>query len=194
MPAYRIVDISVSNWEPFREYVRLAPPIEEQGGTWLVRGVPGDVLEGDWRPERVSVARFPSAQDVKDYLGSAAYAAARRLREGAATTRMAVADGVDPPENSGGYSIVDVEVTDPDLYRTYVPLVGSSLAAYDGALFVRSENLEVLEGDWPLHRLVIIAFPSPARAHEWWASEEYGEAKAIRQRAARTDLVVVAGV
>jgi uncharacterized protein (DUF1330 family) len=193
MPAYLVVDISVHEREPFDAYVREAPPIEAQGGEWLVRGVPGDVLEGEWRPERVSIARFPSARHVKDYLGSERYQAARRLREGATTTRMAVVDGGEPPPNTGGYIIADVEVTDPDEYRAYLPLVGPSQVAYAGVTFVRGENLEVLEGDWPLHRLIVIAFPTPECAHAWWDSAEYREAKAIRQRAARTDMVVVAG-
>jgi uncharacterized protein (DUF1330 family) len=193
MPAYLVVDISVNDWEPFREYVRLAPPIEEQGGAWLVKGVAGEALEGDWRPERFSLAQFPSAQHVKDYLGSAAYAAARQLREGAAVTRMAVVAGAEPPAGSGGYIVVDVDVTDPDLYRTYVPLVGPSVAAYGGVGFVRGENLVVLEGDWPISRLIVLAFPSVEQARDWWASDEYREAKAIRQQAARTDMVVVEG-
>jgi uncharacterized protein (DUF1330 family) len=193
MPAYLVVDISVTDWEPFREYVRQAPPIEEQGGQWLVKGVAGDVLEGDWRPERFSLAQFPSAQHVKDYLGSEAYAAARQLREGATVTRMAVVDGAEPPASAGGFIIVDVEVTDPELYRSYMPLVGPAVAAYGGVGFVRGENLEVLEGDWPLSRLIVLAFSSVDQARGWWASEEYCEAKAIRQRAARTDMLVVEG-
>jgi uncharacterized protein (DUF1330 family) len=193
MPAYLVVDISVTDWEPFREYVRLAPPIEEHGGAWLVKGVTGDVLEGAWRPERFSLAQFPSAQHVTDYLDSTAYASARQLREGAAVTRMAVVDGAEPPANTGGYIVVDVEVTDPELYRTYLPLVGPSQTPYAGVSFVRGEGLEVLEGDWPLHRLVVLAFPSVAQARAWWASDAYRDAKAIRQRAARTDMIVVEG-
>jgi uncharacterized protein (DUF1330 family) len=193
MPAYLVVDISVNDWEPFREYVRQAPPIEDHDGAWLVRGAAGDVLEGDWRPERFSLAAFPSAQHVKDYFNSAAYVVARQLREDAAVTRMAVVDGAEPPANAGGYIIVDVEVTDPDLYRAYLPLVGPSQEPYQGVSFVRGENLEVLEGDWPLHRLIMLAFPSVEQARAWWASDEYREAKAIRQRAARTDMLVVEG-
>jgi hypothetical protein len=32
MPSYLVVDISVNDWEPFREYLRLAPPIEKATG------------------------------------------------------------------------------------------------------------------------------------------------------------------
>jgi uncharacterized protein (DUF1330 family) len=40
---------------------------------------------------------------------------------------------------------------------------------------------------------VIIEFPSVARAKEWWSSEEYRPAKAIRQASAVTELIVVEG-
>jgi uncharacterized protein (DUF1330 family) len=32
-----------------------------------------------------------------------------------------------------------------------------------------------------------------ARAKEWWASSEYRDAKALRQRTAKTEMIVVEG-
>jgi len=53
--------------------------------------------------------------------------------------------------------------------------------------------METLEGEWQPKRLVIIEFESAARAKQWWSSEEYREAKAIRQRTAHTNLLIVEG-
>jgi uncharacterized protein (DUF1330 family) len=41
---------------------------------------------------------------------------------------------------------------------------------------------------------VIIEFPDRAAANAWWGSQHYAEPKALRQRCARTQLLVVEGV
>jgi uncharacterized protein (DUF1330 family) len=33
-----------------------------------------------------------------------------------------------------------------------------------------------------VERLVVLEFPSVAKAKQWWASDEYHDAKALRQR------------
>jgi uncharacterized protein (DUF1330 family) len=58
---------------------------------------------------------------------------------------------------------------------------------------VRGGETEVLEGDWRPGRLVILEFPSPEAAKQWWASPEYAPAKAIRQRIAKTNMILVNG-
>jgi uncharacterized protein (DUF1330 family) len=58
---------------------------------------------------------------------------------------------------------------------------------------VRGAKTESLEGDWNPERIVVLEFPSVERVKEWWSSEEYAPAKAIRQRAARTKMLVVEG-
>jgi uncharacterized protein (DUF1330 family) len=92
-----------------------------------------------------------------------------------------------------GYVIAEVTVTDPQGFEKYREMVPATIARYGGRFVVRGGTLETLEGDWKPKRLVVIEFESAARAREWWASEEYREAKELRQRTARTDLVIVAG-
>jgi uncharacterized protein (DUF1330 family) len=45
---------------------------------------------------------------------------------------------------------------------------------------------------WP-EQLVIVAFPSLARARQWYASEEYAQALDVRIRALDRNLIIVAG-
>jgi uncharacterized protein (DUF1330 family) len=40
----------------------------------------------------------------------------------------------------------------------------------------------------------MVEFPSVERAKEWWNSDEYAEAKALRQATATTQMIVVEGV
>ena len=92
------------------------------------------------------------------------------------------------------YVVVEVEVQDPVRYESYKQMVPPSLAAYGGKFVVRGGALETLEGTWSPKRLVILEFPSVERAKAWWASEEYAEAKALRQATAHTEMIVVAGI
>lgn len=91
------------------------------------------------------------------------------------------------------YIVVQVEVTEPAGYDEYKKIVPSSLAAYGGKFVVRGGACETLEGSWQPRRLVVLEFPSVARAKEWWASSEYRDAKALRQRTAKTEMIVVEG-
>ena len=93
------------------------------------------------------------------------------------------------------YVIADIaEIQDPVQYEDYKRIVPASIAAYGGQFIARGGRTEALEGDWRPGRLVIIEFESVARAKDWWASEEYGAAKALRQRTSTGSLVVTEGV
>jgi uncharacterized protein (DUF1330 family) len=92
------------------------------------------------------------------------------------------------------FVIVDVSITDPVEYEAYKKLTPAAVAAFDGKFIVRGAQTETLEGNWDPERIVVLEFPSVARAKEWWNSEMYSKAKVIRQRAAKTQMIVVAGV
>ena len=91
------------------------------------------------------------------------------------------------------FIIVEVEVSDPAGYEDYKKRVPPSLAAYGGRFVVRGGACETLEGAWQPQRVVVIEFPSIPRAKQWWASAEYSAAKALRQRTAKTKMIVVQG-
>jgi uncharacterized protein (DUF1330 family) len=91
------------------------------------------------------------------------------------------------------YVIVEVEVHDPIEYEEYKKLTPTSITAYDGKFVVRGAHTESLEGEWNPQRIVILEFPSVERAKEWWHSKEYAAAKKIRQKTAKTKMLVVEG-
>ncbi|MCJ8165912.1 DUF1330 domain-containing protein [Pontibacter sp. E15-1] len=91
------------------------------------------------------------------------------------------------------YVLVEVEVTDPTTYEDYKKLTPATLAKYDGRFIVRGGATVTLEGDEKSVRTVVLEFPTMERAQEWWNSPEYTEARAIRQRAANTRMVVLEG-
>lgn len=91
------------------------------------------------------------------------------------------------------YVVVDIEVKDSAAYEAYKPLSADAVARFGGRFLVRGGACETLEGSWRPKRVVIMEFPSVARAKEWWSSPEYGPAKQIRQASAATEMIVVEG-
>jgi uncharacterized protein (DUF1330 family) len=58
---------------------------------------------------------------------------------------------------------------------------------------VRGGKHELLEGDWQVHRLVVIEFPSMEALKAWYSSPEYAPLLAMRQPAATNHVVAVEG-
>ena len=91
------------------------------------------------------------------------------------------------------YIIVDIEIHDLEAYEGYKKLTPASIAAYEGKFIVRGGNKETLEGNWQPQRIVVLEFPTVKQAKDWWASTEYAPAKEIRQRSAKTKMILVEG-
>jgi uncharacterized protein (DUF1330 family) len=92
------------------------------------------------------------------------------------------------------YVIVETDISDPEQYEQYKAASPAAVAAGGGRFVVRGGDLTVLEGDWTPSRLVVLEFPDLATAERWYASEEYQEAKKLRDGAARLNMVAVEGV
>ncbi|MDH4044181.1 MAG: DUF1330 domain-containing protein [Gemmatimonadota bacterium] len=91
------------------------------------------------------------------------------------------------------YVIVNIEVTDPAPYEEYKRLAHATVVQYDGRYIVRGGAAEQLEGNWEPKRVVVLEFPTMARAREWFDSPEYAPARKIRQAAAVSDMILVEG-
>ena len=92
------------------------------------------------------------------------------------------------------YVIVDIQITDPVLYEDYKQVAAPTVAAFDGKYIVRGGAAEALEGDWAPGRIVVLEFPTAARAREWWASQDYAPAKELRHASATTAMILAEGV
>jgi uncharacterized protein (DUF1330 family) len=91
------------------------------------------------------------------------------------------------------YIIVDIEITDPVQYEEYKQLAAPTVVQFDGRYVVRGGLAETLEGGWTPGRLVVLEFPSAERAREWWESDEYAPAKAMRHASATSEMILVEG-
>ena len=92
------------------------------------------------------------------------------------------------------YVIVDIEVHDPLGYEEYKKLAPAAVELYGGKYLARGGKTETLEGDWAPSRLVILQFESSEQAKKWWDSDEYREARAMRQKTTNSQMVVIEGV
>jgi uncharacterized protein (DUF1330 family) len=93
------------------------------------------------------------------------------------------------------YVLVGVDVTDPIAYSGYSHEVPATLEPYGGRFVVRGGDFDVLEGEWPAQRIVVLVFPSVVQAKAWHESVAYQAILPIRQRNAQTHfMVVVEGV
>jgi uncharacterized protein (DUF1330 family) len=91
------------------------------------------------------------------------------------------------------YIVVEVDVKDPERFADYRSMVPASLAAYGGKYLIRGGQVENLEGDWEPQRFVMIQFESVDQAKRWWDSEEYRQARNLRQATSDTRMIVVEG-
>ena len=96
MAAYLVVDIArVLDEDAYGRYKnQVSPGLLAAGGRYLARGGRVDVLEGDWRPNRLVLVRFDSAEAARSWWASKEYAALKELRQASTETRMVLVDGL----------------------------------------------------------------------------------------------------
>ncbi|WP_448031246.1 DUF1330 domain-containing protein [Bradyrhizobium liaoningense] len=92
------------------------------------------------------------------------------------------------------YVISEVEVRDRAAMEAYRTRAAQTIAQYGGRYLARGGAAEVVEGGPPAKTIIIVEFPSMARAREWYASAEYADALKLRQTALERRLLYVEGV
>ncbi|MGH7121708.1 MAG: DUF1330 domain-containing protein [Acetobacteraceae bacterium] len=92
-----------------------------------------------------------------------------------------------------GYIFAEIEVTDPETYKQYMPLAAAAISAFGGRYLVRGGEVAVLEGESPPPRTVLLEFASPEQAKAFFTSPQYQQAASIRRRSARGRVLLLAG-
>jgi len=93
-----------------------------------------------------------------------------------------------------GYLIAHIEVTDPEGFKDYGKAVPAVVAKFGGRYLIRGGEVEAVEGDWTVPRLVIIEFPSVADAWRFYESPEYQKILPLRLAASKGTVVFADGV
>ena len=92
------------------------------------------------------------------------------------------------------YVIVNVHVTDPELYAEYAAGVPATIERFGGRYLARGGAVDVREGDWSPERLVVLEFADEDTARAWYESDEYTRLREIRQRASTAEFVITEGL
>jgi uncharacterized protein (DUF1330 family) len=91
-----------------------------------------------------------------------------------------------------GYWIAHVDVRDAEGYKDYVAASKLAFDKYGARILARGGAYELPEGSGRA-RNVVIEFASLQTAHDCYHSPEYQAAKAIRQKYAEGEVVLVEG-
>lgn len=75
----------------------------------------------------------------------------------------------------------------------YLTLIDETLAPFHGRFAVHGGTVEVLEGEWPGH-LVVIQFPDRTAARAWYRSPAYQAIVPLRMNNSIGDCILVDGV
>ena len=97
MPAYVIVDVTVTDQAAMEEYRKQVPAtLAKYGGRFIVRGGAHQTMEGDWKPNRLVVLEFPSMEQAKRWYDSEEYREPKALRLRAGHAKLVMVEGVQP--------------------------------------------------------------------------------------------------
>ena len=91
------------------------------------------------------------------------------------------------------YIIAQIKVHDPEEYRKYQSAFMAASKTFGVKVLVATDNAEIIEGDWPNVRTVIMEYPSIELAKAWYASKQYQEIIHWRHHSSETNMVLFDG-
>lgn len=71
------------------------------------------------------------------------------------------------------YIVASIRITDRTEYDKYQAGFMDIFTKYRGELLGVSDAPQVIEGEWPFTRAVLLRFPDDAEARRWYESPEY---------------------
>src|SRR5687767_3809617 len=92
-----------------------------------------------------------------------------------------------------GYVLFTESVRDEEGMAAYGQQAVATMLKAGGRPIVVEVNAEVVEGDWPGPRTVILEFDSVEAERGWYHSSEYQAVIPLRQAAADANVAIVAG-
>ena len=92
-----------------------------------------------------------------------------------------------------GYVVVLLDVHDTARYVEYARRASVIEAKYGGRPLVAGDAVEIVEGDWPGERTVVLEFPSLDAARAWYADPEYQSLLPLRHEATDSRILFIEG-
>jgi len=91
------------------------------------------------------------------------------------------------------YLIFDINVDDAEAFGVYAADIPKFVKKHGGEYRALGGNVEILEGDWRPHRVVIIEFPSTNLAKQFLHDPDAQPLIAIRHSSAISKIILVEG-
>ena len=90
--------------------------------------------------------------------------------------------------------LAQVTIKDREAYAAYEAGFLAILNDHQGQIVSVDESPDVLEGDWPCTRTVVLKFESKAMAQAWYTSTDYQTLAQIRFNSASANVVIIDGL
>jgi uncharacterized protein (DUF1330 family) len=93
------------------------------------------------------------------------------------------------------YIVANIRITDRTEYEKYQAGFMDIFTRYRGELLAVSDApaVNVIEGDWPYTRAVVLRFPDEAEARRWYESPEYRKLSEHRWAASTGTVIAFEG-
>lgn len=91
------------------------------------------------------------------------------------------------------YIVASIRITDVEEYGRYQAGFLDIFARYKGELLAVSDEPQVIEGEWPYTRAVLLRFPDEEEARRWYQSPEYQQLSKHRWRASTGTVIAFQG-
>ena len=90
------------------------------------------------------------------------------------------------------YVVVTIKkIMDLEAFREYAVVAQPLVERHGGRYLAVDKEPEVLSGEWPFVRTIIVAYPNLAAAQKVYDSPEYKRIVPIRQRAVDANIAIV---
>ena len=95
MPTYLIAEVNLKNPDAYSEYLSKVPKIiSKYNGENLVRGGKISHHEGNWKPKRLVVVKFPNRAKALAFYDSKEYKKFKTIRNKVADSNLIFVDGI----------------------------------------------------------------------------------------------------
>jgi uncharacterized protein (DUF1330 family) len=91
--AYFVIDLTVFDPELMKQFEAANTMIGKHGGEFLVRSSRFEVIEGNWRPQRILIEQFASRQAIHDMYDDPENGPLKIMRQRASSAKALAVDG-----------------------------------------------------------------------------------------------------
>src|ERR1700687_4695301 len=92
------------------------------------------------------------------------------------------------------YLITNVQFANMEKAQEYGRQVPGTIKKHGGRYLARGGAAEAAEGNWELHYMAIVEFPSLEQAKRWYHSDEYRQIRSLRHENAESQIIFVDGL